>query len=202
MTDDGDARGEALAGARRVYDRQVATLENIDDKAMRTTRTAVLILGFIAGALTAAGPDSVSDLSIVPTIIGSFGTLAVSGSAFMGVGIYTVTEYPVEIREGDLRSAGRAPRSAWLDGAIGRLDDASTSIQAEIERNAEYLEVAQLLLITGSSSLLYATAVTVAARSFGVSPGEQTAAVVIGATLMAVVLWGRVKLRDRKSRSR
>ncbi|WP_436932348.1 hypothetical protein [Halosimplex halobium] len=200
MADDGDARSEALAGARRVYDRQVATLENIDDKAMRTTRTAVLILGFIAGALTAAGPASVSDLSLVPAIIGSFGTVAVFGSAFVGVGIYTVTEYPVEIREGDLRSAGRAPRDAWLDGAIGRLDDASTSIQAEIEQNAEYLEVAQLLLIAGSLCLLYATAVTVVARSFGVSPTEQSAAFAAGVVLLTVAVWGRVKWRDGQPR--
>lgn len=191
MADDGDARDEALAGARRVYDRQVATLENIDDKAMRTTRTAVLILGFIAGALTAAGPDSVSDLSIVPTIIGSFGTLTVFGSAFVGVGIYTVTEYPVEIREGDLRAAGRAPRDAWLDGAIGRLDGASTSVQAEIEQNAEFLEVAQLLLIVGSLCLLYATAVTVIARSFGISPAEQSISFAAVGILSVIVLWGK-----------
>jgi hypothetical protein len=197
MADDGDARSEALAGARRVYDRQVTTLENIDDKAMRTTRTAVLILGFIAGALTAAGPGSVSSLSVVPTIIGSFGTVTVFGSAFVGVGIYTVTEYPVEIREGDLRAAGRAPRDAWIDGAIGQLDGASTSIQAEIEQNAEFLEVAQLLLIVGSLCLLYATAVTVVARSFGISPAEQSVSFTAVGILSTIAFWGKNQVSGR-----
>ena len=70
MSDSGE---EALESARRIYDRQVETLDNIDDKAMRAVRTAVLILGFVAAALTTAGPSAVSPAKPLPVGIAALG---------------------------------------------------------------------------------------------------------------------------------
>lgn len=197
MSDDNsdDGREPALAAARRVYDRQISKLESIDDKAMRTARTSVLILGFVAAGLTSAGPDALGSISALPVLTGGVGALGVFASAFVSVGIYTVTEYPVEVREGDLRAAGRTTRKRWVNGAIGQLDKASTEIEPEIEVNSEYLETAQLLLLGGVLLLTYATVTTVISQSYGVSPPAQSV------VLVALVLAGigiRVMRRDSK----
>ncbi|MGB9932856.1 hypothetical protein [Haloarcula amylolytica] len=186
MSDDDsdDGRDPALESARRVYDRQISKLESIDDKAMRTARTSVLILGFIAAGLTSAGSDALSGLSLLAVVIGGVGALGVFASAFVSVGIYTVTEYPVEVREGDLRAAGRTTRDRWINGAIGQLDKASTEIEPEIEVNSEYLEYAQLLLLLGVLLLSYGTATAVISQSYGPSPAQQTV------LLVALVLAG------------
>lgn len=176
-----DARAEALESARRVYDRQVATLENIDDKAMRTTRTAVLVLGFIAAALTAGGPDAVSNLNLIPVLFGGAGTLTVFLSAFLGIGIYTVTEYPVEIRESDLRAANRVSREEWVDGTLAHLQQTSAAISREISQNTRYLEVSQLLLMSGSSFLLLGAGTAVINQSYDVLPRIQLAVFVVAA---------------------
>lgn len=182
-----DGTAPALEGARRVYDRQITKLESIDDKAMRTARTAVLILGFIAAALTTAGPGVLSDVSGLTASLGVIGAVSVFASAFLSVGVYTVTEYPVEIREGDLRAANRVTNEEWRWVAIDRLDEASTEIEPEIEVNAEYLEQSQFLLLLGVFLLSYATGITVVARSYGIAPWEQTVVVGIIAAILLVV---------------
>lgn len=179
MTDDAEADREALAGARRVYDRQITTLDSIDDKAMRTARTAVLILGFVAAALTAGGPAALSEISTLPVAIAFAGVLGIFGAAFVSVGIYTVTEYPIELRQGDLLAASRVPDEDWIAGAIGRLDRVSTEIESEIDQNARYLEYAQIFLLFGSLLLLYSTAITVISRSYGIEPKNQTLVVLL-----------------------
>jgi hypothetical protein len=183
-----DARGEALEAARRVYDRQVSELENIDDKAMQTSRTAVLILGFIAAGLTAAGPSVADDIHLTPFTHGVLGTLALVASAFISVGVYTVTEYDWEIEPADLEAARHAPRGRWLDAATDSLDEASEDIERQLSRNGSYLQTSQFLLLLGSWLFLLGATYTIVHRSFGIKPPVQAAFLVGVAILLSSVV--------------
>jgi len=166
----GDAREQALEGARRVYDRQVERLDRIDDLAMRTTRLSVLILGFIAAALTAGGPDAVSDLHLVPVMLGAVGAACIFAAAFIGVGIFSVTVYPVDLRDGDIRAASRVSEDDWIDGTVGHLRYATGELEAETRQNAEYFGLALFFLIVGSLLLVLATMASVVNQSYGIRP--------------------------------
>jgi hypothetical protein len=189
--DAGDARREALEAARRVYDRQVSELENIDDKAVQTSRTAVLILGFVAAGLTAAGPSIADDIHLVTFLHGVLGTLTLVASAFVSVGVYTVTQYNWELEPADLEAARHAPRGRWLDAATDSLDEASEDIEQQLVQNASYLEVSQLLLVFGSAFFLLGTIYAVIHRSYGIEPTIQALVLGLLITLSGVV--ARVK---------
>jgi len=174
MGSDGDrAREQALESGRRVYDRQADELGSIDDKAMRTARTSVLILGFIAAALTAAGPDALTEIEAGPTIAAGFGSLSLLASAFVSIGIYSVTEYPTEIRDRDLQAAPHTPKRNWIDSAITRVNEANTELEYEIVQNSRFLNWAQVLLLMGVLLLSFATTLSVAKQSYGVNPEQQ-----------------------------
>lgn len=183
-----DAESESLAGLRRIYDRHVETLTNIDEKAMRTARTAVLILGFVVAALTTTRPSAVSDLSAAVFVLGGLSVLVLLLSSFVSVGIYTVSRYPVELQARDLRAVGRVPDDDWTEGARGTLRSAITELNEEVMQNAQYLELAQSLLIVGTAGLAGATSMTVFHRGYGVKPTHQVVfAVVVTAVLLLVL---------------
>jgi hypothetical protein len=184
---DEDAREEALRAARRVYDRQVAELENIDDGALRTSRTAVLILGFVAAALTATGPTAARQIRPLPLLIITFGGIGVFTSTFLGISVYNITSYRNEVDGQLLKASTSTPAAEWRDRVLDRLDDANSELASEVERNGRYLEVAQLALLAGVGALVYGTSMVVIHRSFGISPVTQGIAwLIFLATLIGI----------------
>lgn len=186
--------GEALTAARRVYDRQIAELENIDDKAMRTARTGVIVLGFVAAALATSGPGVASGLRLLTVLYWAFSVLVVTAATFVGVGVYTVTEYPLEVRKQHVQQAVEGPPEGWVRGAIREVNETRDDLDEEISKNAAYLEVAQLLLVAGGVSLFLSTAMTVARHSFSVQP--RWVLVVLLVAMVATVVGVRVIGRD------
>lgn len=181
--DEGDAGHTtpeiALESARRVYDKRVRRLEAIDDKAMRSARSGVLILGFIAAGLTSLSPATVANTPLLPVVAGALGTLLVAASAFACVGIYTVTQVPSELSKGDLDTTPRPEERLWYEVVMDRLETAVERTGEEIRRNRTYFEYSQVMLVSGSGLLVYATGVTVVADAFGVSVAQQTLAVAV-----------------------
>lgn len=167
---DDDAVDEALVAARRVYDQQVDELASIDDTALRTLRTDVLILGFVAAALTAGGPDAVGDIHWIPVTVGSMSALALFVSAMLCVGAYLITDIPLEVQSQELRAARHISGDAWEKATIPRMSGAIADVEAEIGRNGDLIALALLLLLFGSLGLAYVSGIAIAAQSYGVSP--------------------------------
>jgi len=165
----------------------VTELDNIDDKAMRTTRTGVLIIGFVAAALTAAGPGAASTLHRVPLLFAGVGAFSVFVSAFIGTGIYTLSEYPYEIESQDLHAAGRVDEAQWLDAAIETVDSSTAEIEFELQQNARFLEFSQVSLMFGSTLLITGSGFAVLNKSFGISPVVQ-ATITLALVLMMLVV--------------
>ena len=179
-----------VESSRRVYDRALDDLDSVDDKAMRTSRTGVIILGFVAAAITAAGPKAASGVNRIPLIAASIGVILVFSSTFVCIGVYSVTEYPYEIKWVDERPGSAGISAEELkdnmkeasskddlrsDRAV-RLHDAASLIDDEVDQNAAYLEASQLGLLAGSTFLIVATAAMILRQSFGLSGWEQVAA--------------------------
>ncbi|MBX0287609.1 hypothetical protein EGH22_14845 [Halomicroarcula sp. F28] len=185
----GDERGtdEALAAARRMYDQQVAELESIDDKALRTLRTDVIILGFVAAALTAGSPSDLNSFHWLPVVIAISSAVALFVSAFLCVGTYLITEIPLEVQSEDLRAAKYINQDAWVEASLPRLRTSISDIEHEIARNGDLLGFAMSFMLSGAVGLAYATGLVVAARSYSISP-VQASIVPFGASALVAVL--------------
>jgi hypothetical protein len=186
-----DGRDEALVESRRVMDKQVATLESIDDKAMRTVRTAVLVLGFVASTAGIAGPDSLGEIALTTQVFLLFGVALLLVSAFIGIGTYTVTEYPVGVRDEFRDRALCRSREKWVESLLDKYGEWTAELEEEITTNSGYLEDAQFALLVGIFCLVFAAALVTLNESFGIEPLAATVTILLlalaGLALFALI---------------
>jgi hypothetical protein len=92
-----EALKNAVEESRREYDKKVETMEEIDDKAMRSVRTAIILVGLVVSAVSVGGPDSIGRFAILPVLVGALGVVALIISVVYGIGAYSATQYPTGI---------------------------------------------------------------------------------------------------------
>jgi len=163
------AEDDALTSARRMYDRQLKELDQIDDSALRVLRTDIIILGFVAAALTAGGPDAVSDLRLVTVVLGYFGCGGLVISAFVAVGTFVVTEYPNEVRTEELRAVPFLEDSEFKNSAVHSLRTAILDVRLEVIQNGRQLTFSLVTFLLGTVFLVAATLMAILINSYGFS---------------------------------
>jgi hypothetical protein len=176
-----------LEESRESYQVQTQTVESIDDKAMRTVRTTVLILGFLVSAVGIGGPSAVGDLSVLTALIGLAGVVSLLGAGVYGIGTYTVTSYEPGVGPKERHRAVRLGEREGKRYLLEMYDRWSRDISSEIEQNSEYLENAQSLLLIGSASLLYAAFLFIGRTAFSVPPLVVTGVTVVGSLLIVLL---------------
>lgn len=183
MSECGDADGSpppsdtetletALIESRRTFDKSVDRLEEIDDKAMRSVRTAVLLAGLVASAISLGGPDSMSELGLLPVFTGAVGVICLGASIVVGIGVYAVTEYPYGVRSAHRASpgAGEHTYGEWLVTLLDAYDTWSDELQVETTRTIAYLEFIQFTLGSAVVTLLVSSSMIVLEASYGTEP--------------------------------
>jgi hypothetical protein len=83
-----------LEELRREHDRQIDQLRDVDDKAMRSVRTATVIAGFVVAAVGITAREGDVLVGWLPFALASIGLLFLAGTVFIGSATYIVTEYP------------------------------------------------------------------------------------------------------------
>lgn len=159
-----------LAESRRTLDKQLNHLQEIDDKAMRTVRTAVIVVGFVVSALGIASPSSVIQLQTQTLLFSASGVALLTVAAIMGVATYSVTDVPLGIgpsyRE-EVQVGGYTNRE-WTRELFTGYDRWAEELTTEIARNRDLLNVAQILLVAGLFCLL-ASGIRLALRYTGLT---------------------------------
>lgn len=165
-----EALVNAVEESRREYDKKVDTMEEIDDKAMRSVRTAVIVVGLVVSAVSVSGPGAVGELSLWPVLVAAFGVGTLVVSITVGIGVYTATRYSSGIGP-SYRSdviEGTYGYDEWLVEMLRQHDEWSREIEDEIDVNKTYLEVVQLSLLLGVLALLVGASVVVFELAYGV----------------------------------
>jgi len=158
-----------LEEARRSFHRQVAQLKDIDDKAMRSVRTAVVVVGFVVTAVGVVSRIGDLRLGLGSAIFTAIGVLFLTGTVVAGVGTATVTEYRTRLTEAERarldRPTGGHPRRnaellriyhSWLDATERELSQSAASLGATLAS----LGLGVLSLsIAGALAVLEATSV-------------------------------------------
>jgi len=174
---------DLLDESRASYRVQIETIESIDDKAMRTVRTTVLILGFIVSAVGIGGPTAVGDLSTPTMLVSLVGVGCLLGAGVYGVGTYTVTSYEPGVGPKDRARAVRLESAETQRYLLEMYDRWARDISSEIEQNTTYLETAQWSLLVGSALLLYASLLFIGRTAFNSDP-----VILVVVTVLLVVL--------------
>jgi small-conductance mechanosensitive channel len=169
-----------------MYDRQLEELDQIDDSALRILRTNIIILGFVAAALTAGGPDAVSDLRLTTVAFGYFGCAGLVASAFVSVGTFVVTEYPNEVRTEELRAAPFLEEDEFKHSAVKSLREAILEVRLEVIRNGNQLSASLMAFLLGTVCLVAATLIAILTNSYGLS--QTSALAVSGVVVISLVL--------------
>jgi hypothetical protein len=133
--------------ARTAIEAQQATLDDIDDKAMRTVRITVLILGVFASAIRLAALN-VEDVNNLAAAAGGI-SLVLSVVA----GVFTYTQSSLAVAPDreyiDQLSAGRFTDETWDENLIETLGEWIEENTAIISFNATTLLVTQILFVLG-----------------------------------------------------
>lgn len=189
---DADALSTLLVEARLAYDREVATLEAIDDRAMRAVRTAVLLVGFVASAVGVAGPAAVGAAAVGVVVWLGLGVGALLAAILGGIRVYSGgVRRRRSLRPNALAGTAHSTATRAL---IDRYEAMARAAADEIESNGRWLARVQWLLRAGTVSLSVAAGAFVLSEGYGVD--GNFAAVVLG---VAALLVGR-GLGDRRPR--
>lgn len=167
-----EALENAIEESRREYDKKVETMEEIDDKAMRSVRTAVILVGLVVSALSMSGPSTVGEMSVLSILVGSFGVGALAISIVYGIGVYSATEYPTGIgstHRTDVITGGYS-YDEWSVNMLDEYGEWSSKLTEEISKNLHHLELVQFLLSFGVIALLVSASMIVLKTAYGIKP--------------------------------
>lgn len=173
----------ALDEYRRRLDNQVKVFEGVDDKALRTVRTSVLILGVVASTVGIAGPERLSAVSNVIVLYVGVGVMLLFAAAFGGIGSYAATKYdigpPMDTLDPDSADDG----AEWVATAVEEYSDVVRETGTRIQQNSEYVVHSQLAMLVGVTMLLTAAGMLVLSQSYGIPPAVQLISLAAATTL-------------------
>lgn len=186
-----------LEESRRSFRRQVEQLQDIDDKAMRTVRTAVLVIGFVVTATGITLRDGT--VGFGSAVFTGLGVFFLTITVVSGIGTYSITEYKNRLTDAERariedRASVTPERTAELVRMYYSWMDA---LDEQLSEQVAYLTVTLFALVLGVSSLLIAaTLVVVTNASFfegllkpvRVVVGMGTALSILSAMLLATRL--------------
>lgn len=152
----------ACAESRAVLDHEIDILNDIDDKAIWTVRTAVIIVGLVVSAASIAGNQGVSPpLSVKVTAGAGVAVLL----ATMGSGVLT---YSISAPEPGISAQYRTAvlneaisERAWRRELLEGYNRWIAQMQLVNEKNGFYLFLTQTLLLVGVVLLAVAGGLTV-----------------------------------------
>lgn len=167
-----EALANAVEESRREYDKKVETMEEIDDKAMRSVRTAVILAGLVISAVGISDPSVVAATTVLPAVVGTLGIGTLTTSIVYGLGAYSATQYPTGIgplHRNDVISGGYS-HEEWLINVLDEYGEWSNETAEEISKSARYLQIVQFCLSFGIVALLTVASMVVMKRTYGIRP--------------------------------
>lgn len=146
--------------SRAVLDWKLAVLDDIDEKAMHTVRTAIVLVGIVVSAAGIVGRDGLVAFGLIPVILAGAGTVSLLLSAVGGIVIYTVSGVPDGISRAHQNDVLERSfeESEWLYVLLVSYVEWIDGVARTNRRNARYLTGIQTLLALGLFLLVLAVA--------------------------------------------
>lgn len=144
---------------RAVLDHQLALVNELDDRVMWPSRTAVVLLGILISAFGLAGRSILVDLPIGTTVFFALGGLGLVLTIFVGIGAYTVSNPNFGVDASHRRELQERPYTEreWLNLMLDEFEQWSHEMEAINAKNAQHVFQTQTLLIGSLAVLLVGT---------------------------------------------
>jgi hypothetical protein len=191
-TDDLRVVKSACEESREVLDHLLAVQDDVDDKAIWSVRTAVLVIGLLLSAGTLGNLPQFLTLPWYVHGLAGFGVASLVLSVFLGIGAYTITEASPGISHQRRMEAyqRKYAEHEWqrqlLHGYQSWIDEQETWN----ERNGYYLFLTHLFLLAGTTSIVVVGAVAL----FLAYESDRGIALLVGLALpvvaVSLLLWG------------
>lgn len=145
--------------SRAVLDHRLAELTDLDDKAMWTMRTAVILLGILASAAGIAGQTTVTSRSPATSASFGLGILGLFLTLIVGVGTYSVSITTPGVGGSHRREVRTASytEQEWLETLLDAYDEWIAEMERSTDENARLVFWAQALLGLSLGLLFIAT---------------------------------------------
>lgn len=160
MSESGTSDIEALRvtheESRAVLDHQIALQKDLDDKAIRTVRLALVLIAFVVSVAQLMGPDRVTPQEIGVLLSVVAGTFGLSLAVFIGLGVYVETDVPFGIGPGHREEVTPLVYSEreWLEVLLAEYDEWTDDAIVSNDLNAAWLGRAQASMAIGVGYLL------------------------------------------------
>ncbi len=141
-----------LEEARREYELKTERLEEIDDKALRLSRTATLVIGFAVSAVSVGGSSALLEIPAPHALFLSLGLTMTLLTAVLGIGVSSVTDYLAGIGTEQRTEASCPPygHQSALSTNIEQYESMIDEVTQEVRWNTRVLDSAQILLLLGT----------------------------------------------------
>lgn len=114
--------------------------------------------------------------------------MSLSGATVFGVGVYSVTQYPSGVGDDHRMSAltGGYSEEEWLGSMLEEYSRWSGEVRDELERNSQYLEWVQGLLVSGIFALVLTTLLLTVEITLGIPAIVTLGLVILGGAILLV----------------
>lgn len=148
----------ACSESRNVLDHQLTVQADIDDKAVWTVRTSVLVIGLLLSAGSIGNVSLFLSLPWFVHVLAGLGLGALLLSVFLGIGTYTMTQtYPgVSHRRRIEVLRGRYDSDGWRRRLLEDHHFWIAEQEAWNEQNGFYLFLAHTFLLAGTTAIVLA----------------------------------------------
>lgn len=151
-----------LEESRRVLDHQLSMLNDIDDKAIRTVRLAILLIALIVSVGQLMGSSQVAGLHLLVITSVGISLILLAMVVFFGIGVYDTSNVPFGISNShreELLQESYAERE-WLEILLEEYGQWAASTRETTENNAKWQSRLQVFLLV-AITYLFASAVPV-----------------------------------------
>lgn len=183
--------GISRVESRAVLDHQIDLLNEIDDRALRTVRTSIVVLALLVSAGQIAGTSRIRSLRWLPVTAAAAAAVLFVVAILVGMAIYSVSHVPYGIgptHRTEARDGGYSERK-WLTLLMDEYDDWSLELLELTENNARWLAYAQGSFVLGT--VVIAVAIAIPLSTIG------RATVVLSTVLGAgLIVQGRIPTGD------
>lgn len=190
---DSERSGEGvlqLKESRRSFRRQVEQLKDIDDKAMRSVRTAAVIIGFVVTAVGITLRTGRANLGLGPALFTGLGVFFLTLTVIAGVGTHSTTEYRNQLTDVErARLEGINESSPRRNAELIRIYYSwLESTKNQITEQGTYLSTTLFALLSGVLSLLTAASLAVIEWLYSVNSLTtfQIAVIEIGTSVLVI----------------
>lgn len=144
---------EASRASREVLNHRINLVFQMDEIAMHTVRTSIILIGILVSAAGITGTEGIAGLSIHSVVAFGLGGFLLILTIFYGIAMLTISDYSFGISryQRDRAREQQVTEIEWYRTMLGSYDEWIEDMRETNESNANVLLITLLLFTSGTT---------------------------------------------------